>query len=709
MNPSDPMVPQNMDELQRPQDELDKIDLKQPELSKEQALKWLSRAKTANKFYRKQFMPKYKQAKRRYNSEIGYAGINYSQNATRAKASHTDINLLYRDIKNFISSIFYRNPEIELASRSDDTQEKMNIQNLEQAVNDDIKDRGKEIKSLLRSLLVDENLAAIAGVYIDYEYHDEAQVDEQGQPVMMQGVPQMTQVKNHVLLRKIKPENLVIPPYVYYYNLHESPYLGYVDIVSLESLKQNAGLNQEVVGRIKGETYRSLIDFDIKELDKSNIEDKDDILHSKIYTIFIRGNDGKPIKRLILSEDSEVQGEPLVYEDYDKGHGRDNQGYPIHVLMLNDASDTLIPPSEAWILEPVLQIIDHIYAKMNRHLKKSSTKTFVKVGEGGIEKEEMDKWVRNNDLEVLGIKNLPPGIDVNSIVKQLVDQPLSRDHAQMFELARRIFDELSRQPSFSQPSIINQKKTATEATAIQQTDNTQNGDYIDKFKDFLCDVFYDWAKLFQRNFQGARDIGVVSKLDGQIEMRPNMTRDNLQGEFKADINVTSFLQPNKEMKRRTLKETINDLVLFQPFLLEQGLKVNAKKAVDELLENVEIRNPSAMVVPVPTRTIDQQVLDLVFHQTPMNPEELGEDKQKSLERLTQIFQDDLIMNEFETVQQGCTKPIVMMLQFLSQAIQGGMQGTNQTKPSGATPIQSPIAPSDTNVNAGLLGDAQRNG
>ena len=701
--PLDPNIPVKMDQLQRPQDELDKIDLKQPTLTEEQALKWLSRAKTANKFYRKQFMPKYKQAKRRYNSEIGYAGINYSQNATRAKANHTDINLLYRDIKNFISSIFYRNPEIELSSRNDDSQEKMNIQNLEQAVNDDIKDREKELKALLRSVLVDECLAGIGGVYIDYEYHDKPQTDEQGQPVMNMGVPQMTQVKNHVLVKKIKPENLIIPPYIYYYNLVESPYLGYVDIVSLESLKNTPSLNQEIVGRIKGETYRSLIDFDIKEMDKSNIEDKDDVLHVKLYTIFIKGEDGLPIKRLVLADDDEVRGEPLVYEDYDKGHGRDDQGYPIHILMLNDASDTLVPPSEAWILEPVLQIIDHIYAKMNRHLKKSSTKTFVKIGEGGIEKEEMDKWVRNNDLEVLGIKNLPPGIDVNTIVKQIVDQPLSGDHAEMFALARRIFDELSRQPSFSQPSILNQKKTATESTAIQQTDSTQNGDYIDKFKDFLCDLFYDWAKLMQRNFQGARDIGVVSKITGQIETRQNQTRDNLQGDFKGNINITSFLQPNKEMKRRTLKETIQDLVLFQPFLLEQGLKVNAKKAVDELLENVEVRNPQAMVVPIPTRTIDQQVLDLVFHQQPMNPEELGEDKQKSLQRLTQIFQDDAIMGDFETAQPGCTKPIIQMLQFLSQQIQGGVP-----KPQGQTATPPP-AQSDTQVNARMLGDEARNG
>jgi hypothetical protein len=53
-------------------------------------------------------------------------------------------------------------------------------------------------------VLVDECLAGIGGVYIDYEYHDKEQTDEMGQPVMNMGVPQMTQVKNHVLLKKIR-------------------------------------------------------------------------------------------------------------------------------------------------------------------------------------------------------------------------------------------------------------------------------------------------------------------------------------------------------------------------------------------------------------------------------------------------------------------------------------------------------------------------
>lgn len=680
------------------QDELDRTDLKQPSLTKDQALKWLSRAKTASKFHRKELVPKYKQAKRRYNSEIGYAGVNYSQNATRAKASHNDINLLFKDCKDFVSSIFYRNPQIELFSRSEDEAEIFNIQNLEQAVNDDITDRSSELKGIFRSILVDEYLSSVGALYIDYSYRDRKAVDESGNPMMENEVEALEPIENKVVITKIKPENLIRPQFIYYYNYHEAPYLGYVDIVPLDRLKNDSSLDQNVVGKIKGQEYKSLIDFDVKELDRTNIEDKDDLLHVKIYVIFIKGDDGEPIKRLILSDDSETRGEPLYYGDWDKGHGADDRGYPIHILELNDAADYFLPPSAAWILEPILQIIDHIFQKMNRHLKKSSTKTLIKTGEGGLEKPELDKWVRNNDLEILSVENLPPGIDINSIVTQLVDQPLSQDHDLMLQIARKLFDELSRKPSFSQASVINQKKTATESQAIQQVDNTENADYIDKFKDFLSDVFYDWAKLLQNNMIGPREITIEDETGNKIN-RGQVHREDMQGKFRVDINITSFIQPNKEVKRQLLKQTIADLTMFKPFLQEQGLQINAKKCTDELLENADVRNPQTLVIPMVVRDIDQQVNDLAFKGVPFNHQDLGGDKQKALNRLMQIFSDDQMMSVFEQMRPGIgagNGPMASFAQFLEQDIQ------NTQKQSGGSQAKT-----DVGMNAAQMGAAQR--
>src|SRR3990172_5434612 len=196
----------------------DEQPIKLDTLTAEQVSKWLSRAKQAANIHRKDIWPKYKQAKRRYNSEIGYAGVRES--LSKIKANHTDINLLYKGLNDFIASIFYRNPEVDLISRSDNPAETRAVENLETALNDDIKDRESEIKAMFRSALVDEGLAGLGAVYLDYDYRDEEGepiADEMGQPMAGDfGQPMMQRnvIVNKVVLCKIKPENLIRPPYI---------------------------------------------------------------------------------------------------------------------------------------------------------------------------------------------------------------------------------------------------------------------------------------------------------------------------------------------------------------------------------------------------------------------------------------------------------------------------------------------------------------
>lgn len=674
---------------------------KKPELSPDEVRKWLKRARWCLAQHRKELVPKYKQAKRRYNSEIGYANVTSTTKLSKHKASHNDINLLFKDVKEFIASIFFRNPEIDLTPRSEDPKEVANIENLEQLVNDDIKDRETELKMLLRSTLVDESLSGMAAIYIDYDYSQNEAVDDFGQPIPLNGVDGVFKqdvIRERVMVTKIGPENVIRPPWINYYNYKSSYYLGYVDIVTLDSLKSDSSLNQENVMKIKGKTYKSLLDTDIEDQEK-NKEVDDDALHAKVYYIFIKGNDKKPIKRLVICEDEELDGQYLDYSDWDKGHGEDDRGYPIHLLQLNEGADSFIPPSEAWILEPILQIIDYIFGKINRHLKKSSTKYLARTGSGGLDKATLEKWIRNSDLEVLGVENLPPGIDIKSVVNQIVDQPLSADHNAQFELAKAIFDNLSRQPSATQASVINRKKTATESENIQQADSTENGDYIDKFKDFLKDVFYDWCKLRQKNIQTPVDI-TVEKESGEKEVRPLQTSENLQGRFKADIDVNSFLPPNKALKRQQVREIVGDMATILPPILRQtGRQLNGQKVLELYTDAVDVRDPYELTVPIPVRNIDQQVSDFVTKNIPFNPEELGEDTQKSMQRGLEIFADGELMKLYELAMPGISGPESPIIGFIKD-----LEMINQQKQGG--PMKSP-AKSPMRQEAGMMASAQR--
>src|SRR3990167_5330095 len=178
----------------------------------------------------------------------------------------------------------------------------------------------------------------------------------------------------------------------------------------------------------------------------------------------------------------------------------------------------------------------------------------------------------------------------------------------MFELAKRVFDELSRKPALAQVAIQEKEKTATETQAIQQQDATQGAYKVDKFKDFLTGFFYDWAKLTQKNMRGMRNISVENRNTGEKESRQVLMgreQNDLMGGFNSDINIETFVMPNKELKRRQFHETIAGLQLMEPFLREVKKKLNPQRIVSEELQNVNARDPEGFLMDIPVRTIDQ--------------------------------------------------------------------------------------------------------
>lgn len=650
-------------------EEKDEIEKKEEtpggQLSPEQIKRWVSRSRTANDWLRKELMPKYVTAKRRYHSECDYKA---SGSGNQAKASHGDVNLLFKVVRDFIGSIFFKNPEIDLTARDQRNPESITkIENLEQKVNDDIKDNA-ELKGIFRSALVDESLAGVGAIYSDFRYEDEDALDEQGNPIQIEGVfnddgtPAIKRAnpKNSVEYFKIRPENLILPPWIQQYNYKTGPYIGYIDIVSLEKLKADENMNQEVVAKIKGAEYKSLVDREYKR--DSDTDNKDDILHAKIYYLFIRDEKTKKYSRLVVCDEGEAQTQALYYGEWDKGH----KNSPLHVLMLNDSADGFLPPSEAWILESILLILDYVFNKMDRHVRKSGNKTLVSMGKDAFSKPNLDKLIKNFDKEIIGIPSVP-GQDIRSLVYEIQSASLSGDHQTIYELARAAFDNISRQPSFSKASVVGKEKTATEAQEIAADDSTENGDYIDKFRDFLKDLFMDHARMIQKNFQGMTSLKIVDRETGEEEFRDDLTIDDFSGEFGVDIQVSSFQPPNKNQQMAKVSQTMAQLGMMKPFLDEQGMQVNGARFLRWWTQAVDVRDGEDLIVPKPkVRSVDQQLNDLAYSGVPMNVEEISGNPQEALARAMALFGDDRVMQNLEAVSPGVSQQGGPFVNFIKQ-------------------------------------------
>jgi hypothetical protein len=136
---------------------LEQKSIKIDDITREDVRKWKSRAETSNKIHRKIIMPRLDVARNRYNSEL-----EMHSNFADKNTAHGDVNLLFKAIRDFIASVFFRNPTVDLSAKQEANETfRRNIENLEQLTNDDIKDN-RTLKKTFRACFVNESLGGIA-------------------------------------------------------------------------------------------------------------------------------------------------------------------------------------------------------------------------------------------------------------------------------------------------------------------------------------------------------------------------------------------------------------------------------------------------------------------------------------------------------------------------------------------------------------------
>ena len=134
-------------------------------------------------------------------------------------------------------------------------------------------------------------------------------------------------------------------------------------------------------------------------------------------------------------------------------------------------------------------------------------------------------------------------------------------------------------------------------------------------------------------------------------------------------------------------------------LLGGKKRINGERAMMDMLQNVDVRNPDEYLLDVPVRNVDQQVTDLVFKGVPMNIEELGTDYKGAIDRLMQMFGDDDLMAKMSAAVPeigGPESPLVMMMKDLQAMMQ-------QAEGSAPTPTS---AKSDVGMGAAQMAGAQ---
>lgn len=540
--------------------------------------------KASEKVMRDEFEPKYKLAKARLRAEHSV------KSRGAAKLTHEQVNLVYSIGTNFVNSVYFKAPNVNLTARKEVEHERVEATELK--VNDWLKDN--KVKKVVKRTVWDAYNGGFGAVFIDYEYDDAndetkplmgvqldelgneiqvPEVDEQGQPLFERIV-----LKNEITIQRIRPDHIRFPRGFDFDNYQESPWIGFDLIMPLDEVKNNQDWDQEVRESIEGSSYEKLSG------DKKTGGKDDDEKYAKISYCFKRPDypEIQPFELCIFS--SEKCDKPLKVMEYKKGH----RGYPIHFVYFNPLDDDCpYPCGDPWIFESQLCAVDEWWKKVVQHVKRSSPK--IVYDSGSVTPQEAQKLKSNNDNETVGLSNKSQR-DLRALITELNSTQVNPDLHRLWEAARELLDQIAPRASVSQGA--SNADTATEAKIQHVGEMVDVEARIDDVAEFIKEIVLDVAGILENI---AAPMAVPSE-SGVTEIGS----DGFTGAVEIDVDVESMQAQNKDVIRRQLIDALGLFTKLEPLMNRPSVDENGQMTppkmiyvpfwIEKLMDTMNIRN-----------------------------------------------------------------------------------------------------------------------
>lgn len=579
-------------------------DLEQVQGSEQPEVKvsdYCKKFRASERLMKEEFLPKYELANARVRAELEIKG-----KGTR-KMTHEQVGIAYSIGGNFVNSVYFKSPNVNLTSREEQKHSK--IENTETKVNDWLKD--SKVKRVVKRCVWDAYKGGFGAVFIDYEYNDIEDPSKVLQPSKVDPVTGQeiapavfgrTVLKNEITIQRLRPDLVRFPRGFDFDNYRDSPWIGFDLIIQIDEIKKNERWDSDVRDKIKGERFDKL--SNPKNNTQRNSEDCD--LYGKISFCFVKPDNPKlePFKLIVFSDKCEEK--PLEVVDFKKGH----VCYPIHFLYFNPLDDeNPYPCGDAWMFESQLNAVDEWWKRVFRHIKRSNPKFVYDMG--AIDDKEAAKLKSNNDNEFVGLKNKSQR-DLRALFSDLQNSPVPPDLDKLWKVSRELISEIAPKTSVS-AGAAGQTSTATEAKMVATGEMIDIDARIDDVKEFIKDIVLDVAGILEESL--AAPMSVRRELEDGSEQFDEVGSEGFTSKINADVDVESMQAQNKDVVRRQLIDMLGLFQKLAPFFQAIQVQPDPKWWIERIMETSNIKNIDKGFVQVtpqpllPPGTPDQNQTD----------------------------------------------------------------------------------------------------
>lgn len=273
-------------------------------------------------------------------------------------------------------------------------------------------------------------------------------------------------------------------------------------------------------------------------------------------------------------------------------------GHPFVMLRNYEVPDEFYPMGDVEALEPLQMELDKTRSQMMNHRKRFNRKWIydpTAFDQNGV--SQLNKDTDNTLVPVIEGVQRP----LNEVIVPLPQNAVEPQLYQYENSTLELMDRVSGASEYQQGAAPPIRRTATEASMIQDAANARAADKLARVELFIAEIAEKVVKLAQQYMTEDSVVRIIGK-NGNPLWIP-YSREDIQGEFDFEVEAGSTQPKNDQFRRNQALQLLQALTPWA----QAGL-VNAQELLRYTLQyGFQVKNPDDfMAAPVPQPQGDQQ-------------------------------------------------------------------------------------------------------
>lgn len=262
-------------------------------------------------------------------------------------------------------------------------------------------------------------------------------------------------------------------------------------------------------------------------------------------------------------------------------------GHPFRMLRNYEVPDQFYPIGDLEMIEPIQTELNETRSAMMNHRRRYARKYMVRSE--SLDDAGLAALRSSQDNQLVMVTDDTPFTDVIAPVEII---PLDSQLYSYSDVIEQDADLVSGVSEYQRGSLSETRRTATEASIIQDSVNARAEDKLALIEGFISAVASAVVQLAQTYLTGES----VARFAGPEGMPQwvTFTRDDIQGEFDFEVEGGST-QPNNETQRR--QQALQLANVLQPYVNIPG-GVNPTALIIHILrDGFGVKNPEEFIIP----------------------------------------------------------------------------------------------------------------